>query len=57
MAWDDEEEWPDLAKDPEALERRRQAMRQMSDMRRRALRWAYAGLGLLIVLVIYLASR
>ncbi len=57
MAWDDEEEWPDLAKDPDALERRRQAMRQMSDMRRRALRWAYAGLGLLIVLVIYLASR
>ncbi len=57
MAWDDDEEWPDLPDDPESVERRRKAMREVSEMKRRALRWAYAGLGFLIALVLYLALR
>jgi hypothetical protein len=57
MAWDDDEDWPELSDDPESIERRRQAMREVSEFRRRALRWAYAGLGVLIALVVYLALR
>ena len=57
MAWDDDEEWPELPDDPESVERRRQAMRQVAEARQKALRWAYAGLGFLIALVVYLALR
>ena len=57
MAWDDDEDWPERPDDPESIERRRQAMREVSEVKRRALRWAYAGLGVLIALVIYLALR
>lgn len=57
MAWDDDEEWPELSDDPEAVERRRQASRQIADAKRKILRWVYAGLGFLLVLVIYLATR
>ena len=57
MAWDDDEDWPELSDDPESIERRRQAMLEVSELRRRALRWAYAGLGVLIALVVYLALR
>ena len=57
MAWDDEEEWPELSDDPEAVERRRQASREIAHAKQKALRWAYAGLGFLIVLVIVLATR
>ena len=57
MAWDDDEDWPELPDDPESIERRRRAMREVSEFRRRALRWAYAGLGFLIALVVYLALR
>ena len=57
MAWDDDEEWPELSDDPEAVERRRQASREIASAKQKALRWAYAGLGFLIILVIVLATR
>ena len=57
MAWDDDEEWPKLSDDPEAVERRRKASLEIRETRQRILRWVYAGLGFLIVLVIYLATR
>lgn len=57
VAWDDDEDWPELPDDPESVERRRRAMREVADVKRRALRWAYAGLGFLIALVLYLALR
>ena len=57
MAWDDDEEWPELSDDPEAVERRRQASREIANAKQKALRWAYAGLGFLIALVIILATR
>lgn len=57
MAWDDDEKWPELSDDPDAVERRRQASREIARAKQKALRWAYAGLGFLIVLVIFLATR
>jgi hypothetical protein len=57
MAWDDDEEWPELSDDPEAVERRRKASIEIRDAKQRVLRWVYAGLGFLIVLVIFLATR
>ena len=57
MAWDDDDdEWgKSLSDDPEAVERRRQARVKVDAARRRALRWAYAALGLLLVVVIVVA--
>ena len=55
MAWDDDD-WPEPERDPEALERRRAAMHSNADLRRRALRWAYAGLGILLIVVILIAA-
>ena len=52
MAWDDDEEWPKPGSDPESLERRRQTASQIAAYRRRALRWAYAALFVLIVVLI-----
>lgn len=57
MGWDDDEEWPELSDDPDAVEARRKASAQISAARQKALRWAYAALGFLIVLVIFLANR
>lgn len=57
MGWDDDEEWPELSDDPESVERRRQASREIANARQKALRWAYAGLGFLIALVLILANR
>ena len=57
MGWDDDERYPELSDDPEAVERRRQASLEMRAMRQKILRWAYGALGFLIVLVIYLAAR
>ena len=52
MAWDDDEEWPAPGTDPESMERRRQAAGQIAAYRRRALRWAYLALAVLIVVLI-----
>jgi hypothetical protein len=55
VAWDDDEEWPKLDDDPEAVERRRKAMSEVAVWRRKALRWAYAVIAILIVVVILVA--
>ena len=57
MGWDDDDEFPELSDDPEAVERRRLASLEIRAARQRILRWAYGILGFLIVLVIYLATR
>jgi predicted ATPase len=57
MAWDDDEEWPELSDDPEAVERRRKASLEIASAKEKVLRWVYAGLGFLIVLVLFLAYR
>jgi hypothetical protein len=54
MAWEDDE-WPDLPDDPEARERRRRAAEEGRRMSERAMRWGYAVLGILVVVVIVLA--
>jgi hypothetical protein len=56
VAWDDDEEWPKPGTDPESLERRREAARQIAAYRRRALRWAYAVLAVLIVVLILVVT-
>ncbi len=57
MAWDDDDdEWgKSLPDDPESVERRREARAKVDAARRRALRWAYAVLGVLLVVVIVIA--
>jgi hypothetical protein len=55
MAWDDDDDWPELDRDPEAQERRRRALGEVAIWRRKALRWAYAAIAVLIVVVIVVA--
>ena len=56
MAYDDEDEWPEPTRDPETLENARRQLRSLQEMRKRLLRWTYAGLAVLLILVIVLAS-
>lgn len=56
MAYDDEEPEPERVTDPEALERSRQSIRELYEVRRNVLRWVYAGLALLAIIVIVLAT-
>lgn len=55
MPWDDEDEWPELPDDEEARERRRKAELESRAIRERALRWGYAILGVMLIVVIVLA--
>ena len=52
MGWDDDDEWAELDDSPEAREERRKGYASTFEIRRRALRWAYGILALLILLVI-----
>ena len=57
MAYDDDDDWPEPERDSEEL--RAASRRRIAEMRRtrqRILRWTYAGLGVLLVLVILLAT-
>ncbi len=54
MAFDDDDDPPRLT-DPEEIEKARRSLRGMEDMRRRALRWSYLVIAILIVVVIILA--
>ena len=57
MADDDDDDWPEPERDSEEL--RAASRRRIAEMRRtrqRMLRWTYAGLGVLLVLVILLAT-
>ena len=56
MAYDDDDEWPEPERDPEKLEIARQRLASMLDQRKRILRWTYAALGVLLILVIVLAT-
>lgn len=55
MAWDDDDEYAKLPDDPESVEKRRVLNATAAAQRARILRWAYAVLAILIVLVIVLA--
>lgn len=55
MGWDDDDDWPEPDHDEESLERRRKAIRDMAAVRRNFIRAAYAGLGILLIVVIVLA--
>lgn len=54
MAFDDDDDPPRLT-DPEDIEKARKSLRGMEEVRRRALRWTYLGLAVLIVVVVVLA--
>lgn len=56
MAYDDEDDWPEPERDPEKLAIARERIASLAGVRRRILRWTYAGLGLLLILVILLAT-
>ena len=55
MAYDDDDDWPEPERDPAKLEAARERMHSMAAQRQRMLRWTYAIIGLLLVLVILLA--
>jgi hypothetical protein len=55
MADDDEEPEPRRITDPEELERSREGIRELYEVRRTVLRWVYAGLAVLAIIVIALA--
>ena len=52
---DDDDDWPEPIHTPEERERAEKAYGATFDLRRRALRYAYLALGLLVVLVIIVA--
>lgn len=54
MAYDDDE-WPEPERDPEKLAAARESIAGMREARRRMLRWTYAILGVLLIIVILLA--
>ncbi|MGD9695031.1 MAG: hypothetical protein AB7V42_05155 [Thermoleophilia bacterium] len=55
MAYDDEDDWPKPRHDPESEEIVRERLRSTAEVRRRVLRWVYAGLGVLLIVVLVLA--
>lgn len=56
MAYDDDDDWPEPERDPEKLEITRRRLASSIGLRKRILRWTYAVLGLLLILVILLAT-
>ena len=57
MAYDDDDDWPEPERDPEKIEAARRRIAGMNrETRRRILRWTYAGLGILLIVVILLAT-
>ncbi len=59
MGWEDDEEYPELSKDPEAVARRAEAARERQTAGNRIMLWAYAVLAVLIaaVVVLWLTTR
>jgi len=55
MAYDDDDEWPEPERDPEKLAIARERIASLRETRKRILRWTYAGLGVLLILVVLLA--
>lgn len=57
MAYDDDDDdWPEPERDPEKLEAARDIAEGTRETRQRMLRWTYAGLGVLLIVVILLAT-
>lgn len=57
MAYDDDDDWPEPERDPEKLEAARRRIAEATrESRKRLLRWTYAGLGILLIVVILLAT-
>ena len=57
MAYDDDDDdWPEPEHDPEKLESARRRFAETRELRRRVLRWAYAVLAVLLIVVIVLAT-
>lgn len=54
MGWDDDDDWAELDDSEQARAERRRAYAATRETRRRALRFAYGILGLLLILVIIL---
>jgi len=55
VPFDDDDDWPEPEHDPEKLQHARETLRCEAEMRRKALRWVYAGLAVLVIVVIVLA--
>jgi hypothetical protein len=56
VAYDDEDDWPEPERDPAKLEEaRRRIAADTRAMRQKVLRYVYAGLGILLIIVIVLA--
>ena len=56
MAYDDEDDWPEPERDPETLAIARERIASLRETRKRMLRWTYAGLAILLILVVLLAT-
>lgn len=57
MAYDDEDDWAEPERDPAKLDAaRRQIVADTRAMRQKVLRYVYAGLGILLIAVILLAT-
>ena len=57
MAYDDDDDWPEPERDSEELRAAsRRRIAEMRETRQRMLRWTYAGLGVLLIVVILLAT-
>jgi hypothetical protein len=56
MADDDDDDWPEPEHDPEKLALARERLAELRETRQRMLRWTYAGLGILLIVVILLAT-
>lgn len=52
MGWDDDDDWAKLDDSSEAREQRRRGYASTREIRRRALRWAYGVLAILLILVL-----
>ena len=51
---DDDDDWPPPETDPEKIENARQKLREAGQKQAQILRWSYAIIGVLVVLVIVL---
>jgi hypothetical protein len=56
VAYDDDDEWPEPERDPEKLEEARRSIAGLRETRQRMLRWTYAGLAVLLIAVILIAT-
>lgn len=53
---DDDDDWPAPERDPEKLAIARERLAAMRETRKRMLRWTYAALAVLLIVVILLAT-